>query len=48
MTVKDFEEFIFEEYYNRIGFTKEYSHCLLKKQQKKYLVLLATNLTKNY
>ena len=46
MTVKDFKEFIFEDYFNRIVFTKEYSHCLLKKQQKEYLVLLATNLTK--
>ena len=34
MTVKDFKEFIFEDYFNRIVFTKEYSHCLLKKQQK--------------
>ena len=47
VTVKDLREFIFKNYYKRIGFTKRDSYHLLKKaQKKKDLVLFATNLTK--
>ena len=35
MMVKDFREFIFEIYYERIGLTKEDSYYSLKKQKKK-------------
>lgn len=30
MIVKDLKEFIYENYYRRIGFTKEGSYCSLK------------------
>ena len=35
MMAKDLVEFLFENYYKRIGFTKEDSYYLLKKQTKK-------------
>ena len=35
MMAKDLVEFLFENYYKRIGFTKEDSYYLLKKQKKK-------------
>ena len=35
MMVKDFREFTFEIYYERIGLTKEDSYYSLKKQKKK-------------
>ena len=47
MTAKDLREFIFENYYEQIGFTEKDSYYSLKKLIKKYLVLFATNLTKN-
>ena len=44
MMVKDLREFIFENYYKQIRFTKEDSYYALEKQKKeKDLVLLATN-----
>ena len=48
MMMKDFRGFIFEIYYKGIGFTKEDSYYLLKKQKQTEndLVLLANNLRK--
>ena len=43
--MKDLGEFIFENYYKRIGFTKEDNYYSLKKQRKD-LVFLAINITK--
>ena len=41
--VQDLREFIFENYYQQIGFTKEDSYHLLKKVNKKiYYCLLLT------
>ena len=47
MTMKDLREFLFENYYKQIGFTKKDSYCSLK-MRKKDLVLFPTNLTKKY
>ena len=44
MILKDLREFTFENYYKRTGFTND-SYYLLK-NEKKCLVLFATNLTK--
>ena len=38
--VKDLREFIFENYYKQIGFTKEDSYYLLKKSEKKRFCFL--------
>ena len=48
MAVQEFKEFIFENCYRRIGFTKENSYYSMKHQKKKYLLLLATKLIKQY
>ena len=47
MMVEDLTHFLFKNYYEQIGFTKEDSYYLLKKLTKKDLVLFAINLTKN-
>ena len=46
MILKGLREFTFEFYYKQIGFTND-SYYLLK-NEKKCLVLFATNLTKKY
>ena len=46
MTVKESKEFIFENYYRRIGFNIEKSYYSMIYQKKKYLLLLGTKLTK--
>ena len=46
MTVKESKEFIFENYYRRIGFNIENSYYSMIYQKKKYLLLLGTKLTK--
>ena len=46
MKVKDVREFIFENYYKEIGFTKKDNYYLLKKAEKRDFVLIATNLMK--
>ena len=47
MTVKQIRDFIFENYYKRIGFSKENAYYSMKHQKKKDLQLFATILTKN-
>ena len=44
MTIKELKDFIFENYYRQIGFTKENSYYLVKYQKEKDLLLLATKL----
>ena len=46
MTVNKIRDFIFENYYKRIGFSKENSYCSMKrfKKKKKDLLLLANKL----
>ena len=44
MTIKELKDFIFENYYRRIGFPKENSYYLMKHQKKKDLFLFATKL----
>ena len=44
MTIKELKDFIFENYYRRIGFTKENSYYSVKYQQKKDLLLYATKI----
>ena len=39
---------MFKNYYRRIGFTKENSYYSRKHQNKKYLLLLETELIKEY
>ena len=43
MTINEFRDFTFENYYKRIGFSKENSYSI--KYQKKDLQLFATTLT---
>ena len=45
MTLKDLREFIFENYYKQISFTKKRQLLLAEKSKKTYLVLFAINLT---
>ena len=47
MTVKQIRNCIFENYYKRIGFSKENAYYSMKHQKKKDLQLFATILTKN-
>ena len=44
MLFNEIKEFIFENYYKRIGFSKENSYYSMKHLQKKDLLLLATKL----
>ena len=47
MTIKDLREYIFGNYYKRLGFAKEEdSYYLLKKQSKRGLEIFSTKLTK--
>ena len=46
MRVTDHKDAIFENYFKRIGFTKEYTHHSVKKQKQKGFLRLATKLTK--
>ena len=43
MTIKEFKDFLFENFYRQIGFTKENSYSM-KHPKKTELVLLATKL----
>ena len=43
ITIKEMKDFIFENYYRRIGFPKENTYYSIK-QKKKELLLLATKL----
>ena len=45
MTIKELKDFAFENYYQRIRFTKENSYFSMK-HRKKYLLLLASKLIK--
>ena len=45
MSVKEIRDFIFENFYKRIGISKESSSYSMKCLQKKDLLLLATKLT---
>ena len=45
MGVKQFKDFISENCYRRIRFTKENSYYSMRCQKKKDLLLVATNLT---
>ena len=42
MAIKELRDFIFKNYYRKIGFTKENSYYSMKHQKKKDLLLLAT------
>ena len=44
MFVNDIRDFIFENYYKRIGFSKESSYCSVKRLKRKDLLLLANKL----
>ena len=44
MSVKQMRDFIFQNYYNRIVFSKENSYYLMKRLNKKDLLLLANKL----
>ena len=44
VTIKELKDFIFENYYRQIEFTKEKSYYSMKHQKKKDLLLLATKL----
>ena len=38
MSINEIKEFIFENYYKRIWFSKESSYCLMKRLKKKKIV----------
>ena len=45
MSINEIKDFIFENYYKRIGFSKESSYCSMKRlKRKKDLLLLANKL----
>ena len=44
MSVNDIRDFIFENYYKEIGFSKESSYSSMKHLKRKDLLLLANNL----
>ena len=46
MTVQELKDFIFENYYRRIGFTVQNIYYSIKHQKKYDLLLLATKLIK--
>ena len=46
MTVNEVRNFIFENYYKRIGFVKEISYYSMKRLKRKNLLWLATKLSK--
>ena len=43
MTVNELRDFIFQNCHKRIGFSKENSYSLMKRQEKKDLQLFTTN-----
>ena len=45
MSLNEIRDFIFENYYKRIGFSKENSYYSMKHQKKNELQLFATELT---
>ena len=47
MAVKELKYFILENYYRRIRLTKGNTYYLIKNENNKDLLLLATKLTKN-
>ena len=47
MSVNDIRDFIFENYYKEIGFSKESSYSSMKHLKRKDLLLLANNLLAN-
>ena len=48
MTMKELRDFIFENYYSQIGFTKYYSYCSIKRRKRAKLIekVLDTSKTK--
>ena len=44
MSVNDIRNFIFENYYKRIGFSKKDSYYSMKRLKRKYLLFLANKL----
>ena len=46
MSIKEIKNFIFENYYKRIGFSKESSYHSIERLKKKDLLLLANKLIK--
>ena len=44
MSVNEIKDFIFENYYKRIEFSKEDSYCTMKRLKKKDLLLLVNKL----
>ena len=48
MSINDIKDFIFENYYKRIGFSKEGSYYPVKRVNKKDLLLLANKLIEKY
>ena len=47
MSINEIKHFIFENYYKRIGFSKEISYYSMKRLENKDLLLLANKLIKN-
>ena len=45
ISVREIRGFIFENYYKKVGFSKENSYYSMKCLQRKYLFLLANKLT---
>ena len=45
ITTNELSDFIFENYYKRVVFSKENYYCSMKSRKKKYLQLFATKLT---
>ena len=48
ISANEIMDFAFENYYKRIGFSKENSFYSMKRLKKKYLLLLANNLIEKY
>ena len=46
MSINEIKDFIFKNYYKRIGFSKENSYYSMKGLKEKYLLLLANKLEK--
>ena len=46
MSIKEIKNFIFENYYKRIGFSEESSYYSIERLKKKDLLLLANKLIK--
>ena len=48
MSINEIRDFIFENYYKRIGFSKENSYYLLNRLKEKIYCCLLTNYCKKY